>query len=664
MNRILFMLLPLIGLFLAFRPISYHMISGKITDAQGTALASVTVTVKGTSINSLSAQDGTYQISTSDKNAVLVFSAVGYQTKEVNVAGRKTVNVTLSSSTAQLQEVVVVGYATKRKMDLTASTTIDASSLYGSRAPLNNSLQGRVAGVHIRGNSSFKKEDKRGYHDPNIDDFNTEGYDYITENPFLKSVDNPLSTFSIDVDAASYSNVRRFLNQGQLPPAGAVRIEEMINYFHYDYPQPKNNDPFSINTEISDAPWNKDHKLVLIGLQGKTIPMGNLPASNLVFLIDVSGSMNMPNKLPLVKASMKMLVDQLREQDKVSIVVYAGAAGLVLKPTNGDQKTTIKDAIDNLEAGGSTAGGAGIKLAYKTASEFFVKGGNNRVILCTDGDFNIGESSDDAMERLIEQERKTGVFLTVLGYGMGNYKDNKMQKLADKGNGNHAYIDGISEAKKVLVNEFGGTLFTIAKDVKLQIEFNPAKVQGYRLIGYENRLLAKEDFNDDKKDAGELGSGHRVTALYEVIPAGVKTSFLKDVDPLKYQKGNEDIRKASHTNELVTVKFRYKAPDGDVSKLIEHAVKDHLVSVANTSDNFRFAASVAEFGMLLRNSAFKSQASFDNVIKLAKKAKGNDEEGYRSEFIRLAESAQLLTKESKSEVDKEETAMKKVLQEN
>jgi Ca-activated chloride channel family protein len=442
--------------------------------------------------------------------------------------------------------------------------------------------------------------------------------------------------------------VRRYLNNGQLPPAGAVRIEEMINYFHYQYPQPEGDKPFSINTEISDAPWNKDHKLVLIGLQGKKIPTENLPASNLVFLVDVSGSMQGPERLGLVKASMKMLVDQLREEDKVAMVVYAGAAGLVLPPTSGADKTKIKDAIDNLEAGGSTAGGAGIKLAYKTAKEYFVKGGNNRVILCTDGDFNVGESSDDAMERLIENERKSGVFLTVLGYGMGNYKDSKMQKLADKGNGNHAYIDGMSEAKKVLVNEFGGTLFTIAKDVKLQIEFNPAKVQGYRLIGYENRMLAKEDFNDDKKDAGELGSGHTVTALYEVIPAGIKDTFLTKVDDLKYQKNKNDLSKESKTEEILTVKFRYKAPDGDVSKLIEHAVMDQHINIAKTSDNFRFAASVAEFGMLLRNSDFKATASFSNVVRMAKSAKGNDEEGYRSEFIRMAENARLLAKENNS----------------
>ena len=430
------MLTPIVMILLAFQPLSFHTVSGKITDDTGNPVTSVSIIVKGTNVAALSAQDGTYQINVSDKNAILVFSAVGYKSQEVKIKGKTTINVSLKTFAAtELQEVVVIGHAQKQKRN---------SNYYMPSAKAMQ-LQGMVSGIHTQNGQGY-------YQDREYEDFNTEGYDHINENKFLKVADNPLSTFSIDVDAASYSNVRRFLNQGQLPPAGAVRIEEMINYFHYEYPQPKNDQPFSINTEISDAPWNKDHKLVLVGLQGKRIPTGNLPASNLVFLVDVSGSMNGPLRLPLVKASMKMLVDQLREQDKVSIVVYAGAAGLVLKPTGGDEKTTIKDAIDNLEAGGSTAGGAGIKLAYKTANEYFLKGGNNRVILCTDGDFNIGASSDDDMERLIEQERKSGVFLTVLGYGMGNYKDSKIQKLADKGNGNHAYIDGISEAKKVLVN--------------------------------------------------------------------------------------------------------------------------------------------------------------------------------------------------------------------
>ncbi|MEX0635535.1 MAG: VWA domain-containing protein, partial [Ferruginibacter sp.] len=429
-------------------------------------------------------------------------------------------------------------------------------------------------------------------------EYNTEGYDYIKENIFLNTANNPLSTFSIDVDAASYSNVRRIINNGQLPPAGAVRIEEMINYFSYNYPQPIGEDPFSFTTEISSSPWNRDHKLVMIGMQGKKIPVTNLPAANLVFLIDVSGSMESANKLPLVKASLKMVIDQMREHDKVSIVVYAGAAGLVLSPTSGAHKQVIKDALERLSAGGSTAGGEGIELAYKTARTHFSKNGNNRVILCTDGDFNTGASSDDEMERLIEKERESGIFLTVLGYGMGNYKDNKMQKLADKGNGNHAYIDGMAEAKKVLMEEFGGTLFTIAKDVKLQVEFNPAKVQAYRLVGYENRMLEKEDFNNDKKDAGDLGSGHSVTAIYEIIPTLVKSNFIKEVDGLKYQANTGIGVSTNFKDEVMTIKFRYKAPNKDESKLIIHAVKDQHILLEKTSTNFRFATAVAQFGML------------------------------------------------------------------
>jgi len=450
-----------------------------------------------------------------------------------------------------------------------------------------------------------------------------------------------LSTFSIDVDGASYSNVRRFLHSGQLPPAGVVRVEELINYFHYDYPQPKGEDPFSINTEISDCPWNKENKLVMIGLQGKKIPMDDLPASNIVFLIDVSGSMEDENKLPLVKSSIKLLIEQLREEDHVSMVVYAGNAGLVLPSTSGSQKQKITNAINNLEAGGSTAGGAGIKLAYKIARENFIKKGNNRVILCTDGDFNVGLSSDASLVELIEEERESGVYLTVLGYGMGNYKDNKMQKLADKGNGNHAYIDNLNEAKKVLVNEFGGTLFTIAKDVKLQVEFNPRKVQAYRLVGYENRKLNNEDFNNDKKDAGDIGSGHTVTALYELIPVGVVSNFIEKVDPLKYSKADKSL--SGDDDELVNIKFRYKKPDGNKSMLIEHAVEDN--DVTNTSDNFRFVSAVAQFGMLLNNSSFKQGSSFSNAKTLASGAIGRDEEGYRKEFLELIKKARKLARE-------------------
>lgn len=474
------------------------------------------------------------------------------------------------------------------------------------------------------------------------DKFNTEDYDNIVENKFLAAARQPLSTFSIDVDEASYSNIRRYLRNGNLPPAGAVRIEEMINYFDYNYPQPVNGDPFTVNTEMSDCPWSPEHKLVHIGLQGKEIPADNLPSSNMVFLVDVSGSMEEPNKLPLVKASMNMLVDRLRQQDRVAIVVYAGNAGLVLPSTSGSNKTKIKEAINNLEAGGSTAGGEGILLAYQTAKENFIKGGNNRIILATDGDFNVGISSDDELVSLIEKERKSGVFLSVLGYGMGNYKDNKMQQLADKGNGNHSYIDNISEARKVLVSEFGSTLFTIAKDVKIQIEFNPAKVQAYRLIGYENRVLAAEDFNDDTKDAGELGSGHTVTALYEIIPAGVKDSFSRSVDPLKYQANEKTI--TGNTTEIMTIKLRYKNPDEDNSRLIVHTVNDDHTAYSATSDNFRFSAAVAEFGMLLRQSEYSQAGSYNQVIGLARSAKGTDNNGYRAEFIQLVQAATSLAK--------------------
>ena len=454
--------------------------------------------------------------------------------------------------------------------------------------------------------------------------------------------------------------MRRFLTQGQLPPAGAVRIEEMVNYFKYDYPQPKNNDPFSVNTEISYCPWNPAHRLALVGLQGKIIQTQNLPSSNIVFLIDVSGSMSDEDKLPLLKQSLKLLVDQLRENDKVSLVVYAGNAGLVLPATNGLQKQTIKEAIDKLESGGSTAGGAGIELAYKTAADNYVKGGNNRVILCTDGDFNVGLSSDAALENLIEKKRETGVFLTVLGFGMGNYQDAKMQKLADKGNGNHAYIDQLSEARKVLVSEFGGTLFTIAKDVKLQIEFNPAVVQGYRLIGYENRMLAKEDFNNDKKDAGDLGSGHTVTALYEIIPVGLQSEFLKQVDTLKYQTA-EKFSATTFGSEIMTLKMRYKQPDDSTSKLMTVAVLDEQKQMQFTSTNFRFAAAVAEFGMMLRNSSFKQQASYKEVISMAENALGTDKEGYRKEFLQLVKNANSIAKKADRKrknqefIDEEET---------
>ncbi|WP_250436784.1 YfbK domain-containing protein [Hanstruepera flava] len=461
---------------------------------------------------------------------------------------------------------------------------------------------------------------------------NNEEYEEIEENQFENVRVSPLSTFSIDVDKASYSNIRRMINNGQPIPPNAVKIEEMINYFKYDYPQPTNDHPFSINTELVGTPWNKETQLVRIGLQGKTYLNEELPASNLTFLIDVSGSMSSANKLPLLKSAFKLLVNQLREQDHVSIVVYAGAAGVVLKPTSGNNKDKIIAALDKLQSGGSTAGGAGINLAYKLAEANFKKNGNNRVILATDGDFNVGASSDKAMQELIEEKRKSGVFLSVLGFGYGNYKDSKLETLADKGNGNHAYIDTMQEAQKVFGKEFGGTLYTIAKDVKIQIEFNPTKVEAYRLIGYENRLLADEDFVDDTKDAGELGSGHTVTALYEVIPVDTKSDYLKSIPDLKYTKTQIS---TDYEDELFTVKFRYKKPDGNKSIEMVHVQTD---KVSKASVDMYFASAVTLYGMQLRNSEFCNSTNYSTVLELAEKGRGNDSSGYRSEFIRLVSS--------------------------
>ncbi len=473
---------------------------------------------------------------------------------------------------------------------------------------------------------------------------NDESYSRIVENQFINPSTTPLSTLATDVDAASYANVRRYINSGQLPPKNAVRIEEMINYFKYDLPEPAAGKPVAIKAEVATAPWNAKHQLVRIGLKAKTIDNAKLPPSNLVFLLDVSGSMESPNKLPLVKTSLKMLVDQLRPVDHVAMVVYAGAAGLVLPATRGNQKQKIKDAIDQLGAGGSTAGGAGIKLAYNIARQNFKKGGNNRIVMATDGDFNVGLSSDKDMEQLIEEERQSGVSISILGFGMGNYKDSKMELLADKGHGNYAYIDNVTEATRSMVTEFGGTLFTVAKDVKLQVEFNPAKVQAYRLLGYEDRLLAKEDFNNDAKLGGDMGVGHNVTALYEIIPVGVKDdAFAGSVDPLKYQKESKtDVKNASA--ELMTVKFRYKDPNADVSKMESIVVENKTLGLSNASEDMRFAAAVAEYGLLLRNSQFKQSANFNQVITLAKGAKGKDDQGYRAEFIRLAESTRDMAK--------------------
>jgi len=635
-------LLSLLAFAFTYPP--QRTIHGKVTDNNGNPLPAASVVIKNKNTSTITDSAGTFTLTIPDGKVILVISSIGFDTKEIQIKNSESVTVSLKSSVSMLQDVVVVGYGVQKRLSVTGSVATISS----------NWNQEQLSSGYVAYDKAFRLDKSASpaeYDLKKSEDFNTEDYDQITENPFRKVDGNPLSTFSIDVDAASYSNIRRYLNQGQLPPAGAVRIEEMINYFSYQYPQPSGDDPFNVNTEIADAPWNNNHRLVLIGLQGKKIPYDNLPASNLVFLIDVSGSMSDENKLPLVKSSLKLLVDQLRPQDKVALVVYAGNAGLVLPSTNGNNKIKIKQAIDQLESGGSTAGGAGITLAYKTATENFIKEGNNRVILCTDGDFNVGLSSDDALETMIEKERKSGVFLTVLGYGMGNYKDNKMQKLADKGNGNHAYIDGFNEAKKVLVNEFGGTLFTIAKDVKLQVEFNPEKVQAYRLIGYENRMLAKEDFNNDKKDAGELGSGHTVTALYEIIPVGVDDEALDTVDELRYQKTAKHQSISKFGNELLNVKLRYKKPEEDNSKLLQYPLADNHISLKKASENFRFAASVAEFGMLLRDSKYKGDGSFEMVKSLAKESMGNDAEGYRKEFIHLVENAALLKNKETASVE-------------
>jgi Ca-activated chloride channel family protein len=465
-----------------------------------------------------------------------------------------------------------------------------------------------------------------------------EAYEVRRDAGFHTPRDQPLSTFAIDVDTASYANVRRILREGRLPPADAVKVEEMVNYFPYDDPGPVGSDPLALRTEVAPAPWNSQHLLVRVGLQARRLDLDALPPANLVFLIDVSGSMDEPDKLPLVQSSLAMLVQQLRPQDQVAIVVYAGAAGLVLPPTTGRERELILEALQQLHAGGSTAGGQGLRLAYDVARRNLLPEGNNRVILATDGDFNVGVSSDGELVRLIEEERKSGVFLTVLGFGTGNYQDAKMEKLADAGNGNHAYVDTLSEARKVLVQQMGGTLFTLAKDVKIQVEPNPAHVKSYRLLGYENRLLAAEDFEDDAKDAGELGAGHAVTALYEIVPA-TSSEPVPAGPELKYQRSES----TGLPGELMTVKVRWQPPRGGRSRLLTRVVPAQPSELHRASEDFRFAAAVAEGAMLLRRSEHRAQASWSQVLELAQGALGSDAQGYRAGFVELARAAQELS---------------------
>lgn len=614
--------------FLSFKTVNHSFtnknelktITGIVSDDLG-PIAGASVIVKGTKRGTTTDFDGKYSIKAKIGD-ILEFSYVG--SKETRKVGKSNViNVKLTSS--KLEEVVVQSGSIKRKKE---NVKMEPKMMIVQNSNVQyDAIQGYTTGIEI---VHEKYDDKNA-----ISSTDNEDYGVLVENEFESPKQSPLSTFSIDVDNASYTNIRRFLNNGQVIPKDAVRVEEMVNFFKYNYAQPKDKHPFAIHTEYSDCPWNENHKLLKIGLQGKEIPTDDLPNSNFVFLIDVSGSMGSQNKLPLLKESMKVLVNQMRKDDKVAIVVYAGAAGLVLPPTSGNKKETIINALDQLQSGGSTAGGAGIQLAYKIAQENFIKGGNNRVILATDGDFNVGASSDNDMERLIEEKRKSGVFLTCLGYGMGNYKDSKMETLANKGNGNYAYIDNIQEANRFLGKEFKGSMFAIAKDVKIQIEFNPKHVQSYRLIGYENRKLRPEDFKNDAIDAGELGSGHTVTALYEIIPTDVKSDYLKEIDGLKYSNVANN---QNFSDELATIKFRYKKPDGEKSIEMVETIKNETIALAKTSDDFKFSSSVAWFGLKLRDSKLISNKSIAAIKNLAKQGKSNDAEGYRSEFIRLVDA--------------------------
>lgn len=581
-----------------------RIITGTVTDADdGSPVPGVTVYVKNLKIKALTDSVGSYKITCPAGYSTIGFGLIGYISQEVKLKKSDVLNVELVPDHEGLNEIITTGSIVRK-----------SAAMNYERAPMMTS-----APAHAR-----------------MENYNTEDYSTIHENGFKLTSSDPLTTFSIDVDRAAYSNVRRFLNTGQRPPKDAVRIEEMINYFDYEKIEQVANQPFAIKTELTASPWNKENQLLHVMLQTPKLKTGNLPATNLVFLIDVSGSMGAANKLGLLKSAFTLLVNEMRPADRVAIVTYAGAAGLALPSTSGEEKEKIKAALEKLSSGGSTAGGQGIELAYKIAAENFIKNGNNRIILATDGDFNVGISSDAGLERLIEQKRETGIFLSTLGFGMGNYKDNKMETLADKGNGNYAYIDNMMEAKKVLVNEFGSTLFTVAKDVKIQMEFNPKYVQAYRLIGYENRLLNNEDFDNDKKDAGEIGSGHTVTALYELVPAGVKSSSLT-ASNLKYQ---ETKPVAANSKELLTLKVRYKEPTGSVSEKLEIPVKYAPVVLEKSSENLRFAAAVATFGMLLRDSEYKGNATYQQVVKLAEAAKGVDKEGYRAEFISLVKLAE------------------------
>ena len=582
-----------------------YEVTGKVTDVFNEPLLGASVLIKGTTQGVTTDFDGKYTIKVKNGD-ILEFSFIGMKIKQVKVSGQKIINVVLEEDNVALQEVVVTSYETAKRRDVTSSS------------------------IRIRGAGSVS----RNYRTKNSYTLNSslETYKAIDEGGFKKTTKDPVTTFSADVDRASYSNVRRMLNYGQKPHKDAVRIEELINYFDYNYTPPAEGSktPLNATTTLSSCPWNPDNYLLRIGLQAKKIDLTKAPPSNIVFLIDTSGSMDEPNKMPLLKASFKLLLDNLRPEDRIAIVVYASQTGIALPSTPAKEKEKISKVIDDLVASGSTAGGAGLQTAYEVAEKNFLPKGNNRIILATDGDFNVGISSRDELQRLVEEKRNNGIYISVLGYGMGNYRDDMAETIANKGNGNYAYIDNFTEAKKVLVNEFGGTLYTVAKDVKLQLEFNPQYVKEYRLVGYENRALANEDFEDDKKDAGEIGAGHTVTALYELIPIKGATT-----DGLRYQKQVKE----GFANELAFLKIRYKDPMAKDAKSVEKStpIPFSLTDLTQTDDDYRFAAAVAEWGMLLRNSKYKAKSSYKQVIDLAKNAIGKDEEGYRKEFIRLVE---------------------------
>lgn len=602
-------------------------ISGIVSDQEDlSALAGVEIKSNGSSAVMTDGK-GEFIVHALSGSAI-TFSYVGYETFSF-VANKDTlINVFLKPLANQIEEVVVQSYASIPKKTVVGSASLLRGSVSGVSVMSSGQKSNVSNSVVIRG-VSIQKD-------------NTESYKAEKENSFLSPLKDPLSTFAADVDVASYNNMKRFIKLGQRPPEESIRVEEMINYFQYDLPSPKANEPVAILTEYTDSPWSPEHKLLRISLKGRDIPKENLAASNFVFLVDVSGSMDADNKLPLVKSSLKMLVNQLRTTDKVAIVAYAGQAKVLLESTSGDKKMKINEVIDGMEAGGSTAGGDGLKLAYRIAKQNFIKKGNNRIVMTTDGDFNVGSSSDEDMETLIAKEVNSLVNISVLGYGMGNYKDAKLEIIADKGRGNYAYINSISEARKAVVSEFGSTLFTIAKDVKIQVEFNPKFVQYYRLVGYENRLLAAEDFNNDKVLGGDMGVGHVVTAIYDIVPVGISSDVVSSIDPLKYQK-NKEKDLSNNSSDLATVKFRYKDVDSDKSKLQEHVVVGQSSKFNQASSDFKFITAVAELGMLMRGSKFKQNASFDALLDRARANKGKDDEGYRSEFIQIAGDAKALT---------------------